>query len=108
MGMKKGRVYTQCTDEQIKEALEKFYGVVKTSAEYLGMSRQGMQWRLRNNPDLLEFQKDCRNAGNDFATSKLLERIEAGELGAIMFWLKSQGKDRGFGETHDINFKWEY
>jgi hypothetical protein len=103
MAMKKGTNYVQVTDDQVKESLELNNGLVEPSAKYLGVCRQTLQTRLKKNPELKKFQLECTEAMKDKATSKLIEAIDKGEPWAITFYLKTQARDRGFGDAQDIN-----
>lgn len=52
---------------------------------------------LRNDPDFLEAFNNVRDGYQDFVMSKLHERIDAGETRAIIFYLKTFAKHRGYG-----------
>jgi hypothetical protein len=103
MAMEKGTTWLQHTDEEIVEALDKTYGLVEPAARILGMTRQALQNRIRKNPEIRKFQIACDEKLIDLSVSKLIERIEAGELGAILHVLKTKGRSRGFGEVLDVN-----
>jgi hypothetical protein len=93
-----GTKYTQRTDEEIIEALEKCHGLISPSARYLGFTRQALEYRLKTNPKLEEVRKACREEALDFAENRLIECVDKGSFPAIAFMLKTVGKSRGYTE----------
>jgi hypothetical protein len=86
------------TDQEIEAALVSTGGLVSTAAKKLGVTRQAIQYRITENPDLRDFLKEVREANLDFAEEKLLERIRDGHPQCIIFFLRTLGKDRGYVE----------
>ena len=103
MSMPKGTTYTQKTDEEIIEALEKVHGLISPAARFLGMSRNALDIRIRNNPKLNEVRLACREAALDLAENRLIDCVEKGSFPAIAFLLKTIGKERGYTEELTIN-----
>jgi len=86
------------TDTQIEAALREHRGLAKNAAHALGMARSTLYVRLNRDPVLKETLHEIREEVVDFAESKLFELIEKGHASAIIFYLKCQGKDRGYIE----------
>ena len=53
-------------------------------------------------PPLKEVLSDAREDALDLAESKLMEAIRNGNLTAIIFFLKTRGKSRGYSERGDL------
>ena len=51
---------------------------------------------------LKEVLSDAREDALDLAESKLMEAIRNGNLTAIIFFLKTRGKSRGYSERGDL------
>ncbi len=73
------------TNEQIMKALEATGGVLSHAAQKLQMSRDGVWKRIKKSPQLQRFYEDVVESRLDLAESKLMELVEAGNLGAIIF-----------------------
>lgn len=86
------------TDAQIKAALQEHRGLAKNAAHALGMARSTLYVRLNRDPALKKALRSIREEALDFAESKLFELIEKGQPSAIIFFLKCQGKERGYVE----------
>ena len=86
------------SDEKIIEALEKCGGVVSHASKALGAGRNTVDQRIRRNPHLQVKLNEIRESNLDFVESKLMELIAKGQPSAIIFYLKCQGKDRGYVE----------
>jgi len=100
---KKRKQWVMTSKDQVKEALRANHGLIEPSANYLGITRACLQDRLYRNPDLRLFQQECAEAAKDHVTSKLFENIDKNHEGAIEFYLRTQARDRGFGEASLIN-----
>jgi len=84
--------------KKIKEALEKSGGLVAPASQMLGMTRSGLYKRLSNNPDLQEARKEATEIVADMAEYKLIQGIKEGQPWAVLFYLKTRCKDRGYTE----------
>jgi hypothetical protein len=92
------------TDEQIEQALIASGGFISRSAEMLNMTQQGVRTRINKSPELLEIKASIRAKYLDLAESKVITAVNNGAPWAICFYLKCQGKERGWVETskHEI------
>ena len=59
--------------------------------------------RRKKYPKLNQLLSDVDESLIDFSESKLLEQINAGNLTAIIFHLKTKGKKRGYVESVEQN-----
>lgn len=84
------------TDRQIAAALRYTRGMVATAAHNLGINRQTIYNRLASSPTLAEIITSERERMTDFAETKLLDAMRAGEVSAIKFYLATQGRSRGY------------
>ncbi len=92
--MTKGR----CTPNKIKAALMECGGRVSDAAQRLGCDPHELRIRIERSPHLQKTLENIREDQVDMAESRLLERIDKGELSAITFFLKCQGRRRGWLE----------
>ena len=54
-------------------------------------------------PGYVEQAEDIQETTVDMAESKLLTSINEGNVAAIIFYLKTKGKKRGYVEQHDVD-----
>lgn len=93
------------TTKQIVTAYEKKGCNVSATCATLGISRRTFyNWR-QSKPSLDNLLKDAEESVIDFTESKLIERINEGDITAIIFYLKTKGKKRGYVEQLDQNVK---
>ena len=90
------------TAEKMIEAIEKSKGFVSTAAQLLGCSRRHFYARMNQMPTVQQALEDMREKRHDFVESKLLKRIDAEDIAAIIFYLKTQCKSRGYVERQEI------
>lgn len=86
------------------EALEKTLGNVTSACKLTGISR--MQYYNWMNTDAA-FRKqveEIEHVSLDFAESKLMSKIKDGNIQAIIFFLKTRGKSRGYVERTESAF----
>ncbi len=94
------------TAEQAIEAVRETKGFVTTIAKRLGITRQYVYKLADKFPTVKAAIEEEREGVKDFAEGKLLEQINAGNVTAIIFYLKTQAKSRGYierMETTNLN-----
>ena len=88
----------QHTKKALLEALKSSLGIVSAACEVVGVDRS-TYYRYYNNDEV--FRNECNDIENlviDFAESKLYEQIKGNNITAIIFYLKTKGKRRGYYE----------
>lgn len=88
--------------KRLIEALMQSMGVVQQACIKVGVSRTTYYEYYNEDPEFKSAVDDCKNIALDFAESKLFKNIEAGREASIMFYLKTQGKARGYIERNDL------
>lgn len=88
----------QIPTEEIIEALVDTKGNLSESAKRLGCSRRILYDRIAAEPKLRQVKEQERQKLLDLAENRLAEAIDRGEPFALCFYLKTQGKDRGYVE----------
>ncbi len=84
------------------EAFRKSAGILKPACDALNIDRKTI-WRWRqNDPKFDEACRECHEIAIDFAESALLKNIQNGDTTAIIFYLKTQGKNRGYVEKQQV------
>lgn len=84
-------------------ALEKSLGVVTTACKQVGISRNTHYRWVKEDEEYKEAVEDLSNVTLDFAESKLHESIMDGNIAAIIFFLKTKGKIRGYIERSELS-----
>jgi predicted transcriptional regulator len=84
--------------EEYAAALREAKGMVSIAARRLGVSHQAVSQRVAKHPTLRDARDEAREEMTDIAELRLYERIQAGEGWAVCFYLKTQGKERGYVE----------
>ena len=90
------------TPAQVVEALKATQGLSALAAEKLGCTAQTIYnyaERYASVRDVLAHQREKRL---DIAEGQLWRLVQDGNLGAIIFFLKTQGRGRGFTERHEV------
>ena len=83
---------------KLKNAIIGSKGFVTLIAKRAGVSRQQIYNLLKKWPDCQELLEDEREGNLDVVETKLMEQILAGNTTATIFYLKTQGKSRGYVE----------
>lgn len=84
------------------EALRNSIGVVKTACEEVGISRTTFYQYLKDDPEFKAEVDTIQDESIDIAESALLKQIGQGNITAIIFYLKTKGKRRGYTERQEI------
>lgn len=90
--------YKKIPFEKIAEVYAKKAGNVSSTCSALNIDRNTFfKWRSRYD-ELNQALSEVEESLIDFSESKLLEQIQDGNLTAIIFHLKTKGKNRGYVE----------
>jgi len=86
------------TYDQIEDALKESKGILSVACEYLGCTRDVFELSLQKVLRLRKLKEDLEEAKLDDAEAKLQDNIKNGNLSALIFYLKTKGKSRGYVE----------
>jgi hypothetical protein len=84
------------------DALEKSLGIVTTACKVVGISRQTHYDWVANDSEYKDAVEAIAEMAIDFAESQLQKRMKDGSDTAIIFYLKTKGKKRGYIERQEI------
>jgi hypothetical protein len=87
---------------ELAAALRAEHGLVAQAATRLGMTREGLYKRIKRSPGLQAALAEARAAMTDVAESALFAAIRDREAWAVCFYLKTQGRDRGYIERQEV------
>lgn len=84
--------------EDVAPLIDKHRGNVTSVAKELGVSRRTVHRRINESVTLQEKLEQARQTMLDNAESVLYNAVLAGETSELIFFLKTQGKSRGYTE----------
>lgn len=90
----------------LAQAIRDLNGNLSGVARGFHVSRATLDGYVREHPDIRTAVDEARETMLDMAESSLYRRVLAGEGWAVMFFLKTQGRKRGYierGETFSMN-----
>jgi hypothetical protein len=93
----------QLKKEQLLEALTKSLGIVSTACLSVGVSRTTYYKYYNDDKQFKNQVDDISDIAIDFAESQLFELIKGGNITAVIFYLKTKGKKRGYVEKQEAN-----
>jgi hypothetical protein len=88
----------------ILNALEESCGVVSTACKSIGMPRSTFYNWLNTDSDFKAAVEELQEYALDVAESELHKLIKKGDTTAIIFYLKTKGKRRGYVEKVETGF----
>lgn len=89
--------------KSILKSLESTMGVVTTACQLARVSRKTYYQYLKEDDKFREATEDIQNIALDFGESKLYKAISNDNLTAVIFYLKTKGRERGFNENIAIS-----
>ena len=92
-------------DDQVAEALRTTGGIRTNAALLLKCSPSTIKRYTDRSEVLASIESEVVEQILDLAESKLVDAINDGNLTAIMFYLKTKGKHRGYTERHQVEGK---
>jgi hypothetical protein len=84
-----------CIDE-VCEVIREEHGLISPAAIRLGVTRSVLSCFVRTRQKCITVLKEAREALGDKAEQRLYDLIEAGDYRAIVFYLTTMCKDRGY------------
>ncbi len=85
-------------DEAVIAALMATGGIYTHAAKKLGVRPDSLRERVGNSTLLLEALKEAKYMNLDLAEGVIVKKIAGGDVGAAMWYLDRQGRDRGYGK----------
>ena len=93
------------SDDQVAEALRSAAGVRSAAASLLKCSPSTVKRYVDRSETLARIESEIVEQIIDLAESRLVDAINDGNLTAIMFYLRTKGKHRGYSERHQVEGK---
>ena len=89
--------------KKLLESLEKSLGVVTTACKASGLGRTTFYNYYENDKEFAKAVDELQNVAIDFAESQLHKQIQDGVPASTIFFLKTKGKKRGYGDRMAID-----
>lgn len=90
------------TADEMIEAIRKNNGILTKAAQALGCNRQTVANYIERYATVKAAYEEANETNIDFVESKLMQNISAGDTTAIIFFLKTKAKNRGYVERQEI------
>lgn len=91
--------------KEVLEALAKNSGIVASTCRACNISRFTYYKWYNEDPDFAEKADDVKELQKDFAESLILKKMKEGDTTMIIFYAKTQMKDRGYTERQELTGK---
>ena len=88
--------------KDIELLVEKYKGNIAAIARHCGVNRSTIHNRMKTSAKLTAAIYDAREAMIDNAESLLYKQMAEGNVTALIFFLKTQGKGRGYVERQEV------
>ena len=90
------------TAEQVIAAIKETKGLISQAAIRLNCDRGTIYGYMERHPEIKEALKDERETMTDIAELALYNKLIQGEGWAVCFYLKTQGRNRGYIERYEL------
>jgi hypothetical protein len=91
------------SQRRVADAIRSTRGLVSLAARQLGCDRSTVENYCDRYPTVRQALHDAREQRLDIAEAMLHSAVDRGELPAIMFYLKTVGKGRGYGDVVQVD-----
>lgn len=85
------------------DALIKTLGIVTTACNSVNIHRKTFYEWYKEDEEFKKEVDDISNIAIDFVESQLFKRIKSGDTAAIIFFMKTKGKRRGYIEKQEFD-----
>ncbi len=92
-------------NEKIVAMYEKKAGNLSATAKALNIDRNTLYAWRHQSTELDQKMQEVEESLIDFTESKLMQQIDASNLTAIIFYLKTKGRKRGYVERQENDIK---
>ncbi len=93
------------TAKQVAQALLDANGILAQAAKNLGCTRQTVYNYINKHETVKAAYEEANETTIDFVESKLMEQVRVGNITAIIFFLKTKGRNRGYVERQEVTGK---
>lgn len=90
------------TADEVIEAIRASHGILSAAARRLGITRQTVHKYVERYPTIKAATEEEREKFLDMAEAGLAKHVHNGSLPAIMFALKTVGRNRGYVERQEL------
>jgi hypothetical protein len=84
------------------EALKRNLNVITAACEQTGFGRQTFYNWCDKDPEFRRRVDELNDIQFDFVETQLLKKIKEGSEASIIFYMKTKGKKKGYGDNLDI------
>ena len=91
--------------QDLVDAIHKYNGNISAVARAFGVTRSTIYSHIEKRPELKDLIQDERESMLDDAESELYKQAKRGNTTALIFMLKTRGKERGYVERQEITGK---
>lgn len=95
----------QLSHASVIQALKSSGGIYSAAALMLGVTRQTVSNYVKRHPHIYQASLEATEDVLDLAETKLIQKIKEGHMTALIFYLKTKGKERGYIETREVTGK---
>jgi len=83
---------------QLLAALERHLGIVSPACKEVNITRKMFYEYMKKDEDFKKAVEDIQEVQLDFVEHKLLKNIESGDIASTIFFMKTRGRKRGYGQ----------
>lgn len=87
--------------KEVESALRQHDGNMAAVGRKFGVTREAVRQFVEKHPSLKAVCLECRESMKDTAESSLYKAVKKGASWAVQFYLRTQGRDRGYSEKQD-------
>lgn len=88
--------------DDVAVAIQDAKGILAQAARALGCSRQTVSNYIERFATVKAAYEEANETNIDFVESKLMSNINSGDTTAIIFFLKTKAKNRGYVERQEV------